>query len=108
MYVAELNLNSLLQWKIATVNDGLIHCTLVSYTASLKFILCRKFSLWFSERYLFLSWQAFEVDSSTRAKEFCAVVAQRLGLKSSEGFSLFVKITDKGTEDKLVPVFVTL
>lgn len=39
--------------------------------------------------------QAFEVDSSTRAKEFCAVVAQRLGLKSSEGFSLFVKITDK-------------
>lgn len=39
---------------------------------------------------------AFEVDSSTRAKEFCAVVAQRLGLKSSEGFSLFVKITDKG------------
>ncbi|XP_029197955.2 unconventional myosin-VIIa-like [Acropora muricata] len=38
---------------------------------------------------------AFEVDSSTRAKEFCAVVAQRLGLKSSEGFSLFVKITDK-------------
>ena len=40
--------------------------------------------------------QAFEVDSSTRAKELCAVVAQRLGLKSSEGFSLFVKITDKG------------
>lgn len=36
------------------------------------------------------------MDSSTRAKEFCAVVAQRLGLKSSEGFSLFVKITDKG------------
>lgn len=47
------------------------------------------------------SFQAFEVDSSTRAKEFCAVVAQRLGLKSSEGFSLFVKITDKGMLDRL-------
>ncbi|KAK3731337.1 hypothetical protein QZH41_004094 [Actinostola sp. cb2023] len=39
--------------------------------------------------------QAFEVDSSTKAREFCSIVAQRLGLKASEGFSLFVKITDK-------------
>ncbi|EDO35658.1 predicted protein [Nematostella vectensis] len=39
--------------------------------------------------------QAFEVDSGTKAKEFCNIIAQRLGLKSAEGFSLFVKITDK-------------
>uniref|UniRef100_A0A0L8FWF8 Myosin-VIIa n=1 Tax=Octopus bimaculoides TaxID=37653 RepID=A0A0L8FWF8_OCTBM len=39
--------------------------------------------------------QAFEVDSSTRAKDFCQNIAQKLRLKSSEGFSLFVKIADK-------------
>ncbi len=41
--------------------------------------------------------QAFEVDSSTRAKDFCQNIASRLNLKSAEGFSLFVKIADKGT-----------
>ena len=44
---------------------------------------------------LALSHQAFEVDSSTRAKDFCQNIAQRLNLRSSEGFSLFVKIADK-------------
>jgi len=39
--------------------------------------------------------EAFEVDSSTRAKEFCANIASRLTMRSSEGFSLFVKIADK-------------
>ncbi|XP_025836216.1 myosin-VIIa isoform X1 [Agrilus planipennis] len=39
--------------------------------------------------------EAFEVDSSTRAKDFCHNISQRLNLKSSEGFSLFVKIADK-------------
>lgn len=39
--------------------------------------------------------QAFEVDSSTRAKDFCHNISQRLNLRSSEGFSLFVKIADK-------------
>jgi len=39
--------------------------------------------------------EAFEVDSSTRAKDFCASIAQRLNLRSAEGFSLFVKIADK-------------
>lgn len=39
--------------------------------------------------------EAFEVDSSTRAKDFCLDIAQRLSLKSAEGFSLFVKIADK-------------
>ncbi|ELT99384.1 hypothetical protein CAPTEDRAFT_226057 [Capitella teleta] len=39
--------------------------------------------------------EAFEVDSSTRAKDFCSNIAGRLNLKSSEGFSLFVKIADK-------------
>jgi len=35
------------------------------------------------------------VDSSTRAKDFCQSISQRLALKSDEGFSLFVKIADK-------------
>ncbi|CAO2613753.1 Unconventional myosin-VIIa [Lemmus lemmus] len=39
--------------------------------------------------------EAFEVDSSTKAKDFCQNIASRLLLKSSEGFSLFVKIADK-------------
>jgi len=39
--------------------------------------------------------EAFEVDSSTRAKEFCVNIASRLTLRSAEGFSLFVKIADK-------------
>ena len=39
--------------------------------------------------------KAFEVDSSTRAKDFCQSISQRLALKSDEGFSLFVKIADK-------------
>ena len=37
--------------------------------------------------------EAFEVDSSTQAKDFCANIAKRLNLKSAEGFSLFVKIS---------------
>ena len=40
--------------------------------------------------------QAFEVESSTRAKDFCHNIASKLMLSSSEGFSLFVKISDKG------------
>ncbi|KAL4220605.1 Unconventional myosin-VIIa [Mactra antiquata] len=39
--------------------------------------------------------EAFEVESSTRAKDFCQNIANTLRLKSSEGFSLFVKIADK-------------
>ncbi|KAM4620039.1 unconventional myosin-VIIa [Polymixia lowei] len=39
--------------------------------------------------------EAFEVESSTKAKDFCHSISGRLMLKSSEGFSLFVKITDK-------------
>ncbi|XP_042636890.1 unconventional myosin-VIIa [Orycteropus afer afer] len=39
--------------------------------------------------------EAFEVESSTKAKDFCQNIAVRLLLKSSEGFSLFVKIADK-------------
>lgn len=42
-----------------------------------------------------LSLQAFEVESSTKAKDFCQNISNRLLLKSSEGFSLFVKISDK-------------
>ena len=44
--------------------------------------------------------QAFEVDSSTRSKDFCSNIAERLGLKSAEGFSLFVKIQDKGEGER--------
>ncbi|XP_070213118.1 myosin-VIIa-like [Littorina saxatilis] len=39
--------------------------------------------------------EAFEVESSTRAKDFCQNIANKLALKSAEGFSLFVKIADK-------------
>lgn len=39
--------------------------------------------------------EAFEVDSGTRAKDFCSNIAHRLSLRSPEGFSLFVKIADK-------------
>ncbi|XP_024921340.1 unconventional myosin-VIIa-like isoform X2 [Cynoglossus semilaevis] len=39
--------------------------------------------------------EVFEVESSTKAKDFCHSISGRLLLKSSEGFSLFVKITDK-------------
>lgn len=35
------------------------------------------------------------MESSTKAKDFCQNISARLLLKSSEGFSLFVKITDK-------------
>ena len=35
------------------------------------------------------------MESSTKAKDFCQNIATRLLLKSSEGFSLFVKIADK-------------
>lgn len=37
-----------------------------------------------------------QVDSSTRAKDFCQNIATHLKLKSAEGFSLFVRIADKG------------
>uniref|UniRef100_A0AAQ5YMR0 Myosin VIIAa n=1 Tax=Amphiprion ocellaris TaxID=80972 RepID=A0AAQ5YMR0_AMPOC len=36
-----------------------------------------------------------EVESSTKAKDFCQNISTRLLLKSPEGFSLFVKISDK-------------
>lgn len=39
--------------------------------------------------------EAFEIESSTKAKHLIDSVSQRLQLKSSEGFSLFVKILDK-------------
>ena len=35
------------------------------------------------------------MDSNTRSKDFCGSIAERLGLRTSEGFSLFVKISDK-------------
>ncbi|XP_016088790.1 unconventional myosin-VIIa isoform X2 [Sinocyclocheilus grahami] len=39
--------------------------------------------------------EAFEVESSTKAKDFCLNITGRMMLQSSEGFSLFVKISDK-------------
>uniref|UniRef100_A0A670ZDY7 Myosin VIIA n=1 Tax=Pseudonaja textilis TaxID=8673 RepID=A0A670ZDY7_PSETE len=39
--------------------------------------------------------EAFEVESGTKAKDFCQSISKRLLLKSSEGFSLFIKISDK-------------
>lgn len=40
--------------------------------------------------------EAIEVDASMRASEFCSRIANRLCLKSSDGFSLFVKMNDRG------------
>ncbi|PSN40482.1 Myosin-VIIa [Blattella germanica] len=39
--------------------------------------------------------EAFEVDSSTRARDLCQSISERLDLRTSEGFSLFVKLWDK-------------
>ncbi|KAK5978240.1 hypothetical protein GCK32_007754, partial [Trichostrongylus colubriformis] len=39
--------------------------------------------------------EAIEVESCTRARDFCQRIAQRLGLKKHEGFSLFIKIKEK-------------
>jgi len=39
--------------------------------------------------------EAFVVKSSTRASDLCHAIAQRLNMKSAEGFSLFVKVQDK-------------
>lgn len=39
--------------------------------------------------------EAFEVDSSIKAKDLCEQIASRLQLKNNDGFSLFVKIADK-------------
>ena len=47
------------------------------------------------------TYQTFEVMSSTRAKEFCQNIADRLKLKSAKGFSIFIKISDKGYLDSL-------
>jgi myosin-7 len=35
------------------------------------------------------------VDSSTRARDLCQNISERLDLRTSEGFSLFVKLWDK-------------
>nr|CAI5836955.1 unnamed protein product [Callosobruchus analis] len=39
--------------------------------------------------------EAFEVDSMTRAVDLCKVIVSRLDLKSIDGFSLFVAISDR-------------
>lgn len=39
--------------------------------------------------------EAFEIESSTKAKQLCNLIANRLELKSSDGFSLFVRILEK-------------
>ncbi|KIH64465.1 myTH4 domain protein [Ancylostoma duodenale] len=39
--------------------------------------------------------EAIEVESSTRARDFCHRIAHRLALKKRDGFSLFVKIKEK-------------
>jgi len=50
----------------------------------------------------------FEVDSSTRAKDFCSSIGSKLELRSSEGFSLFVKIADKGLHVVIFVVFLCI
>lgn len=55
-----------------------------------------------------LTSQAFEVESSTKAKDFCQNIAARLLLKSSEGFSLFVKIADKVGHGSLASYWIAV
>uniref|UniRef100_A0A8B9JP57 Myosin VIIAb n=1 Tax=Astyanax mexicanus TaxID=7994 RepID=A0A8B9JP57_ASTMX len=66
----------------------------VKYVASLEVLLMliKKGISFVSINLIF---QAFEVESSTKAKDFCLNISGRMLLKSSEGFSLFVKISDK-------------
>ena len=64
-------------------------CSCAKYLQSLN--LSKIFQVYFPDD----TDEAFEVDSSTRAKDFCASIGQRLNLRSAEGFSLFVKIADK-------------
>lgn len=67
--------------------------------SALDFLIWRELCLssvwwWLRQKPCFVP-QAFEVESSTKAKDFCQNIADRLLLKSPEGFSLFVKISDK-------------
>lgn len=39
--------------------------------------------------------EAMEIDSMTKASDLCQTLANRLGMQSAEGFSLFVMISDK-------------
>lgn len=39
--------------------------------------------------------EAFEVDSLTRASDLCKAIASRFDLKSTDGFSLMLAISDK-------------
>lgn len=39
--------------------------------------------------------EAFEVDSMTKASDLCKAIASRLELKSLDGYSLFLAISDK-------------
>lgn len=39
--------------------------------------------------------EAFEVDSTTRAIDICRAIGSRLDMKSTDGFSLFVSLSDK-------------
>lgn len=39
--------------------------------------------------------EAFEIETSTKAKDLCSAIARRLDLHSHLGFSLFVKVLDK-------------
>ena len=52
--------------------------------------------------------QAFEVNSSTRTKNFCNKIAHRLKIRSSEGFSLFVKIADKVIREVAILTLMTI
>ena len=37
-----------------------------------------------------------DVESSSKARDICVKIGKKLGMKSIEGFSLFVRILDKG------------
>ena len=44
--------------------------------------------------------EMFAIDASTKASELCATIAKQTGIKSADGFSLFVRIQDRAVSIK--------
>jgi len=65
------------------------------YIIEVEAIRCRNIQIYHKIYFPDDTDEAFEIESSTRAKDLCLEISHRLKLKSNEGFSLFVKIIDK-------------
>lgn len=65
------------------------------HTVELQAIQCRTTQIFHKVYFPNDTSDSFEVDASTRTKDLCQTIADKLELKSAEGFSLFVKIAEK-------------